>query len=103
MSVFGPGNPTGAVTPLTPSAAQSLAGMSQAERVNSAGKKTAKPDGRPRPADQVEIDVEAAQAADAVRNLKSNGEEETQDDRQEQDHYKPQKDKPARPRLDVQG
>lgn len=100
MSVFGPGNPTGAVSP---SAAQSLAGMTQAERVNSAGKRTAKPDGRPRPADEVEIDVEAAQAADAVRNLKPNGDEETQDDRQEQDHYKPQRDEPERPRLDVKG
>jgi hypothetical protein len=102
MSVFGTGNPTSAVSP---SAAQSLAGMSQAERVNSAGKKTVKPDGTRRGADQVEIDVEAAQASDAVRNLKPNGDEETEDDRQEQDHYQPQHEaeKKKQPRLDVQG
>jgi hypothetical protein len=97
MSVFGP-NPT---------AAQSLAGLNQAEGVNSrnpGAKKTTKPDGRKREADAVELDVDATQAADAVRNLKSNGDEETTDDRQEQDKYTPQKDKPEdRPHLDVQG
>ncbi len=98
MSVFGP----------TPTAAQSLAGLNQAERVNprnSETKKAAKPDGRKRDADAFEPDVQNVQSADAVRNLKSNGDEETQDDRQEKDHYAPQKKKPPeeRPRLDVQG
>jgi hypothetical protein len=103
MSVFGPGTPTGAVNPVTPTAAQSLAGMSQAQRVNAAGKQGTKDERRKREADSVEVDVEAAQAADAVRNLKPNGDEETEEDRQEQDHYSPQKETPERPRLDVQG
>jgi hypothetical protein len=101
MSVFGS-------SPILPStAAQSLAGLNQAERANkqnSDAKKTTKPDGRKRAADAVEIDVQSAQSSDAIRNLTANGDEETTEERQEQDHYDPHKDPAAKaPRLDVQG
>lgn len=101
MSVFGS-------SPIPPISAQTLAGLNQADRANRSNaesKKTIKPDGRKRAADAVEIDVQSAQAADAVRNLTANGDEETTEDRQEQDHYDPHKEpeKPKVPRLDVQG
>ena len=102
MSVFGS-------SPITPNSAQSLAGLNQAERANKANseaKKTTKPDGRRREPDAVELDVQNAQAADAIRNLKSNGDEETTDDRKgEQKYEKDKGEKKAgeRPKLDIQG
>lgn len=92
---------------LGPTGAVHAAGLNQAEKLNARAheaKKVNTPEGRKRAAD--EVDVSTTQAADAVRNLKSNGDEETADDRQEQDHYRPQKDgekKTPRKHLDVQG
>lgn len=88
----------------TPSV-QHAAGLTQAEAANARNAEAKKPARAP---DRVrrgldEVDVSTAQAADAVRSLKGNADEETADDRQEQDHYLPQRDgkAPARPRLDV--
>lgn len=95
MSVFGS-------SPLPPNSAQTLAGLGQAERVNRANaeaKKSGKPEGPKRGAD--EVDVQSAQAADAVRNASGNGEEETTENRREKGQY--EKDGEKKPRLDVQG
>lgn len=83
------------------------AGLTQAERVNARSaeaKKPARPPERLRRALD-EVDLDSAQAADAVRTLKGNSDEETADDRQERDHYQPpaKAKAPERPRLDVQG
>lgn len=92
---------------LGPTGAVHAAGLNQAEKLNARAheaKKINTPEGRKRAAD--EVDVSTAQSTDAVRNLKSNGDEETADDRQEQDHYRPQKEaeeKPVHKHLDVQG
>jgi hypothetical protein len=95
MSVFGP------------AIAQSVAGLSQAEHVvarDKDRKKATQPDGKKRDSDAVEINVETALAADAVRNMKGNADEETAEDRAEHDHYQTASQKKAeRPRLDVQG
>ena len=105
MGIFG----SSPISPVPPGAAQSLAGLNQAERANKANsdaKKTVKPDGRRREADVVELDVQNAQSSDAVRNLKSNGDEETTDDRKGQQKYeqeKSEKKKGERPHLDIQG
>jgi hypothetical protein len=91
------------------SIAQSVAGITQAERVSvrdADKKRTGKPDRVKRGTDEVE--VETSQATDAVRNLKGNADEETEDDRQQKDHYRPQGVEPAegieaRPHIDVEG
>ena len=95
MSVFGS-------SPLASNAAQTLAGLGQAERVNRANadaKKAGKPTGPKRGAD--EVDVQSAQAADAVRNASGNGDEETAENRKEKGQKEKGGEKP--PRLDVQG
>lgn len=92
---------------LGPTGAVHAAGLNQAEKLNARAaevKKTGTPEERKRVQD--EVDVSAVQAADAVRNLKSNADEETADDRQQQDHYRPQKEddkKTVRKHLDIQG
>ncbi len=106
MSTFG----SSPISPIPPSAAQSLAGLNQAERANKSNadaKKTVKAEGRRRQADAVELDVQNAQAADAIRNLKSNGDEETTDDRKGEQKYEQEEDElptpKPRPKLDIQG
>lgn len=100
MSAFGSPTPV----------AQALAGISQAQQVQSRDKerkRSAQPDSRKRPHDEVEIDVQTGQAADAVRSLKSGADEESTDDRRAHDQLPhTDRDAPAtgaRPRLDVQG
>ena len=89
--------------------AQSVAGLSQAERAEVREKQRteaakAKPRGRQNEPDIVVVDTEAAEA---IRNLKGNGEEEAQEDRQEKAGYSPTgtaaTDPAARPHLDIQG
>lgn len=85
---------------------QHAAGLNQVEKAiarNADAKKAAKPDARKRPQDEVDIDVQTTQAEDAIRNLKSNTEEETAEDRTSHDHYKSNDPAKKRPRLDVQG
>ncbi|HPO92613.1 MAG TPA: hypothetical protein PL072_03990 [Phycisphaerales bacterium] len=96
MSLFG--------TPIV----QSAAGTSAAERVSlreAERKRAQKAEPSRRSGDEVEI--HSSQAEDAIRNLKGNAEEETQDDRQEQDHYQPPApptdEQPERRHIDVQG
>ncbi|HVU63602.1 MAG TPA: hypothetical protein VHC70_06480 [Phycisphaerales bacterium] len=92
MSLFGPA---------TPASLQPVSGVPPAERKPRASRQPKSSDGVSRGSD--EVDVSAALATDAVRDLKSNGDEETTDDRQEQDNYKPQKKPEPRKPLDVQG
>lgn len=94
MSLFG--------TPVV----QSIAGLSQAERASTRGERTrAQSVRRPRDGDRLDLEVQTAEADDAVRGLSGNAHEETDEDRQKQDHYRPQQKMPPedRPRLDVQG
>lgn len=53
----------------------------------------------------MEISVENSQSDAAVRSLTGNGQEETNDDRQQHDHFRTDSEdpSPARPRLDLQG
>lgn len=95
MSVFG-----------TPNSVQHLAGVNQAERVNARRAepaKSAKPDARRRPGDEVDIDVQSAQSTGAVNKLGGNTDEQTAEDRQSHDHYQAKADETRRPSLDVQG
>jgi hypothetical protein len=93
MSMFGPA---------TPASIQPVSGVSPADLKVRGGAKQA--GGKPVIREHDEVDVSGAMSSDAVRNLKSNGEEETAEDREKQDHYKPQKKAPpTRPPLDVQG
>jgi len=87
--------------PATPASVQPVSGVNPTERKVRAGGKPAA--GKPVTRESDEVDVSGAQSSDAVRNLKPNGHEETTDDRQQQDNYKPQKKPEARPPLDVQG
>ena len=70
--------------------AQSLAGLSQAERAEAKNKKPA-----PRAAevrgrkDEADLVVVNTETAEAVRGLKSNDQEEAQEDRQQQPPYTP--------------
>lgn len=99
MSLFG--------TPIV----QSVAGAAHAERVaarDADRKKGVAPGTAKRGQDEVEIN--STQAEDGVRSLKGNADEETRDDREEQDHYRPQhaddgdQAHPPRPKhIDVQG
>jgi hypothetical protein len=91
------------------SAAQSLAGQSQAERVETAEKRKAERAG-PREArsrkdehDSVVVDVETLQA---VRHLAGNDQEQAHEDRREHPYYTPSGQSRAeagRPRLDIEG
>jgi hypothetical protein len=87
--------------------AQSVSGLTQAERVESRAKrpaqKAADRGGSSDDTDQVVVSVETA---DAVRGLKSNDQEDAREDRSEQPGYTPsgslhQGAKP--PQLDVNG
>lgn len=96
MSIFG----TPAVT--------HLAGLNQADRANvrnAESKKDGSKEDRIRRA-QDEVDVQTAQSADAVKNLKSSRDEETAEERQEkgQSGAKENERKDAQhPHIDVQG
>ncbi len=86
--------------------AQSVAGLNQAERtaVSEADRKrTAKPLEPKRVHDEVML----ADAVDAVRNLKGNDQEETQEDRRAHDGYgtapRGKADGAEHPHIDVQG
>lgn len=72
------------------SLAQSLAGLPQAERAESKEKEKAKPaergKGRGGADDTVVVEVETAEA---IRNLKSNDQEEAHEDRQQHRQYRP--------------
>ncbi len=92
------------------SVAQSVAGVSQAEHKAARDIERAKPQPRKTKAEQLrrgedEVELNQTQSDEAVRNLKGNTDQETADDRERQDHYRPDGRKPeaARPRLDVQG
>lgn len=95
MSLFG--------TPVV----QSIAGLSQAERTATRAEpaKSRQSVRRPRDGDRLDLEVQTAEADDAVRGLSGNAHEETDEDRQKQDHYRPQQKAAPndRPRLDVQG
>ena len=90
------------------SAAQSIANRVQGDKAalrETERKKLSKPPTANRGEDEVDLSVENTTTTGAVRNLKGNGDEETHDDRQQQDHYQaPHADKTnARPRLDIEG
>lgn len=55
--------------------------------------------------DELDLSIENTMTAGAVRSLKGNGDEETHDDREQQDHYQPQHaaELNTKPRLDVKG
>jgi hypothetical protein len=87
------------------SIAQSIAGLSQAERAEAKAKApaSAKDAKRKDERDRVVIGTETA---DAVRDPKSNDQEETREDRQEHPGYSPQgsvKPPPPPAHLDVNG
>lgn len=88
-------------------AVQSIAGLSQAERAATRGERTKANQSarRPRDGDRLDLEVQTAEAEDAVRGLSGNAHEETDEDRQKQDHYRPQQKapQPERKPLDVQG
>lgn len=93
MSLFG--------TPAVPS----VSGINRPDRI-ARERGRARPDGGVRPArdeDQLDLEVQNAEADDAVRGLSGNAREETTEDRQKQDGYRPQTTKSAdeRPRLDL--
>jgi len=92
------------------SVAQSVAGVSQAEHKAARDIERAKPPLKKSRAERLqrgedEVELNQTQSLDAVRNLKDNTDQETADDRERQDHYRPERTKPdvARPRLDVEG
>jgi hypothetical protein len=93
MSLFG--------TPAIPA----VSGVNRPERI-ARDRARARPEGGVRPArdeDQLDLEVQNAEADDAVRGLSGNAREETSEDRQKQDGYRPQARKPddERPRLDL--
>lgn len=84
--------------------AQSIAGISQAERLQ------ARPARAPKDAKEVRRDatehidtVETTQAADAVKNLADNTQEEAREDHEENPTAQADAEKPPRPSLDVSG
>jgi hypothetical protein len=95
------------VSILPSNAAQTIAGLGQAERVVSkdiAKKDADKASGRKVIRDEVDLVVVNTESADAIRSLKGNTEEETREDRQEHPGYtaaKPATDE-APPSIDVQ-
>lgn len=91
------------------SAAQSIANRVQGDK-NALREADRKKTGKPAAAtargeDELDLSVENAMTTGAARSLKGNGDEETHDDREQQDHYQtPHADKPkVRAHLDVQG
>ncbi len=92
------------------SAAQSVAGASQAEHKAAREIDRAKPAQRQTRAERLrraedEVELNQTQSDEAVRNLKDNRDQEAADDRDRQDHYRPdgKAATDAKPRLDVQG
>lgn len=86
MSVFG-----------TP-AAQSVAGLNQAEKVAARENEKKREPAKAKDKDSVDL----TQTFDAVRNLKGNDQEEAHEDRQEHDHYRTDAGETGG-RLDVEG
>lgn len=87
------------------SVAQSLAGLSQAERVEArerAKAEPARPARRRSERDEVVVDT---QSVDAVRNLKDNTQEEAHEDRQGHAQYRPNGTPVAPPprTIDIEG
>ena len=88
--------------------AQSLAGVSQAEKLEARDKRPKEPKAANRRArkdeyDQVTVETESA---DALRPLASNDQEEAREDRQEHPQYDPSGAKPGDtppPKLDIEG
>jgi hypothetical protein len=87
--------------------AQSVAGLSQAERIEAREKRPKDPKVAQRRTRQDEYDmvVVNTEDADAVRGLKGNDQEETREDRQEQPAYTGRAVPHAEnhPRIDVEG
>jgi hypothetical protein len=84
--------------------AQSIAGLSQAERLQPRTAKAPK-DAKALRRDAAErIDtVETTQAADAVKNIAENTQEEAREDHEENPTAQSDAEKPPRPSLDVSG
>ncbi|MBX3376778.1 MAG: hypothetical protein KF678_07225 [Phycisphaeraceae bacterium] len=82
--------------------AQSLAGASQAERVEAQNKKPAsKLPSSPRKDDR-DLYVSQVESADAVRGLSSNEQQDANEDHRKSNSYRPGGEA-ERPRLDVEG
>ncbi len=88
--------------------AQSVAGLTQAERTDAREKQRIEQGqnrGPRRLKDEYDNVVDEVEAAEAIRKLASNDQEEAHEDRREHPHYLPSgelsKDKP--PQIDVQG
>lgn len=81
---------------------QSVAGLSQAERIEARDKKPAE---KKTPARNREDDLYVAQteSEDGVRALSGNADEETHEDRKQHDGYTPGGDTEKRPHLDIEG
>ena len=88
--------------------AQSLAGLSQAEKVEARDKRPEKPKAAQQRARKDEYDhiTVETETADAVRGLAGNDQEEAREDRQEHpqytDHGAPSAEQPP-PKLDIEG
>jgi hypothetical protein len=84
--------------------AQSIAGISQAERLRPLPAKAPRDakEVRREVADRVDT-VETTQSADAVRNLAENTQEDAREDHQENPTPQAEAEKPPRPSLDVSG
>jgi len=85
-----------------------VAGLSQAERIEVRDKRpqASKSASRRGRKDESDLVVVQTEAAEAVRGLKDNGQEETHEDRQEHSQYTPGgtlSHGPSRRRLDVEG
>lgn len=85
------------------SIAASVAGVKSKEgdETNKARRKADSETTFKRALDEADLSVDAAQAADAVRNAKGNDQEEAHEDRQEHGLLDSQQNKPGR--LDIQG
>ena len=91
-------------------AAQSIAGTSQAERTQARETEKSEPKRRPQPRrgirDEVDVHSEETEMVDPVRSLKDNSDEEAQDDHTEHPHYDPDgklRGGTKRKKLDLQG
>lgn len=92
--------------------ASSVAGTSQAERIEARAKekseqaKRAQQRRQLRDQDHVDVEVTEVETAEAVRNLKGNDQEEAHEDREKHANYSPNgrllKDKPIK-KLDLEG
>ena len=88
--------------------AQSLAGLSQAEKIEAKEKRPAQPKAAERRTRKDEYDtvVVDTEASDAVRGLKSNDQEDAREDRQESGGYTPQGshgESGEKGKLDIEG